>query len=625
MSENPQKNGGKANGRQLSLAEAFRSDFPASVIVFLVALPLCIGIAIASGAPPATGLISGIVGGLIVGTIAGSPLQVSGPAAGLFVLVAKVIEDFGATESGKIDITMALQALGMAVFLAGVIQLAAGLLKFGSVFRAVSPAVIQGMLSGIGVLIFAKMFHQMVDDETAAKEWVDTLGKGLANLVTIPKSIMTGLTPIDGQPHHLAAMIGVGTILILVFWRFVPIKALRVLPAPVVAVVVASLVAYALGITKLEPRKDVAQAPQAAAAEGAAAPERPGGADEAVAEGGESDEAREGDASSESAAAGDDAPPAEAKPPRRPGDPVHIEQVRVPSDLTEGIHLPTSDSWRMLLDPALLLMAVTIALVASAETMLCCTAVDKMQQHVKTKYNKELTAQGVGNMVCGLLGVLPITGVIVRSSANVDAGGRTRMSAILHGAWLLILVAVFPGVLNLIPMASLAAVLVVVGWKLINFPAQKKLWQTSKAEGLICLITLSLVVGVDLLTGVLVGVALAAAKLLWAFSHVNVNVDQTNGKTTLHLAGPATFLALPKLTSILDEVDPSTELHIDLDQVTFVDHAVLELFTDWEKQHEAAGGKLVIDWEDLTATFRQSKPRPPGAKRVQPETVEPTV
>ncbi|EMI20425.1 membrane protein containing sulfate transporter domain protein [Rhodopirellula maiorica SM1] len=576
-----------SNGKpKLSLGEAFKSDFPASIIVFLVALPLCIGIAIASGAPPATGLISGIVGGLIVGWIAGSPLQVSGPAAGLFVLVAKVIEDFGETESGGFDITQAMQALGMAVFLAGLIQLAAGLLKFGSLFRAVSPAVIQGMLSGIGVLIFAKMFHQMVDDETAAKEWVDPLGKGLANLVTIPKSIMTGLTPIDGEPHHLAAMIGVGTIVILVFWRFIPIKALRVLPPPVVAVVAASIVAYSVGITKLDPHKGDPSA-NAAAVERTVAPARPGGLEVQV------------------------APPAESELLRQPGDPVHIEQVEVPSDLTDGIYLPTRESWLLLLDPALLVIAVTIALVASAETMLCCAAVDKMQQHVKTKYNKELTAQGLGNTVCGLLGVLPITGVIVRSSANVDAGARTRMSAILHGAWLLILVAVFPGVLNLIPMASLAAVLVVVGWKLINFPAQKKLWKTSKSEGLICLITLSLVVAVDLLTGVLVGIALAAAKLLWAFSHVNVDVDRSNGKTTLHVAGPATFLALPKLTAILDEVDPSSDLHVDLDQVTFVDHAVLELFTDWEKQHEAAGGKLHIDWEDLTATFHQTKPRSP--------------
>lgn len=562
----------KRKAKKLPLSEALRSDFPASIIVFLVALPLCMGIAIASGAPPATGLITGIVGGLVVGILAGSPLQVSGPAAGLFVLVAEVISEHG------------LAAMGVVVLGAGAIQLLAGLLRLGNWFRAVSPAVIQGMLSGIGVLILASQFHVMVDDKNAAAPYVETFGKGIANLITIPQSLQLGLSPLDDSPHHLAAAIGVGTILILAFWRFVPIKKLRIMPAPVVAVVAASAVAFALGLTSISNPK-VSQAE----------PNGDGGAQTF-----------------------------QTKQPETPADSplgegvdnllkgmVQIEQVRVPSDLREGIMFPTRETLSGLWDPALLVMALTIALVASAETMLCATAVDQMQTHAKTNYNRELAAQGIGNMVCGVLGALPMTGVIVRSSANVDAGGRTRLSAFLHGVWLLLFVAALPQVLNLIPMASLAAVLVFTGWKLLNLSAIRKLFQTSYVEGFICLITLALVVGVDLLTGVLVGIACTAAWLLYTFSRIHVDVEERPdiGRTILHLRGAATFLAIPQLTMVLDEIDPGTELHVQLEKLTYVDHACLELFVNWEKQHKASGGQLVMDWEDLTAAFRSARPR----------------
>ncbi|QDU87611.1 C4-dicarboxylic acid transporter DauA [Pirellulimonas nuda] len=560
MSSEPSSNG------RLSWSETLRSDVPASIIVFLVALPLCMGIAIASGAPPAAGLITGIVGGLVVGFLAGSPLQVSGPAAGLFVIVAEIIRNFG-TVDGEFNLTRGMAAMGIAVLAAGLIQFVAGVLKFGGLFRAVSPAVIQGMLSGIGVLILASQFHVMVDDKNAAKPYVETWGKGLANLITIPASFMKGVVPLDGSPHHLAAAIGVGTILILALWKFIPIKQLKIIPAPVVAVTAATIVAAALGLTHSH---------------------------NVLAE-------RKADPAS---TAGD-------------GGRVKITQVDVPDNLTDGILLPTRESLSLLLTPAMLIAALTIALVASAETMLCCTAVDQMQSHVRTDYDRELWAQGVGNMICGALGVLPMTGVIVRSAANVDAGGRTRLSAILHGVWLLVLVAAVPWVLNYIPMAALAAVLVFTGWKLINPWAIAKLFQVRWIEGAICVLTLSLVVGVDLLTGVLTGIAVAAARLLWRFTRLKIEVDNDSvrGRVIMRLSGAATFLALPRLTALLDRVSPDTELHVHLEDVTYVDHAVLEQFVNWEKQHEANGGRLVIDWDDLTATFTDSEKRN-GKKRL---------
>lgn len=521
----------EANGAKLSWGEAFRSDFPASIIVFLVALPLCMGIAIASGAPPASGLITGIIGGLVVGAIAGSPLQVSGPAAGLFVLVAEVIGKLG------------LEALGIVVLAAGAIQLAAGVMKLGSYFRAVSPAVIQGMLSGIGVLILASQFHVMVDDHDAAKPWLEEgWNKGIANLVTIPQSLWLGVVPMDNSPHHLAAAVGVGTILVLIFWKFVPVAALRVIPGPVIAVTLAALVTKMMGW--------------------------------------------------------------------------NISHVVVPDNLLDGVILPTTGMLSELDYKAAIVSAVTIALVASAETMLCCAAVDQMQTHARTDYNREMVAQGVGNLLCGVVGALPMTGVIVRSSANVDSGGRTRLSAWLHGLWLLVFVAVLPWVLNYIPMASLAAVLVFTGWKLINIAAIRRLWSVSRPDGVICLVTLAVVVGVDLLSGVITGIVLTAARLLYTFARLEVDTEEfpAEGRTNLRLKGAATFLALPKLTEALDRVSPRTELHVSLSEVTYVDHACLEQFINWEKQHAATGGRLVIDWDDLTATFRAAgKSRAPAA------------
>lgn len=581
--------------KQLSFVDAFKSDFPASIIVFLVALPLCMGIAIASGAPAATGLITGIVGGLIVGLIAGSPLQVSGPAAGLFVLVATVIDDFkqmGIDEGmSEADAKVyGLTAMGMAVLIAGLIQLTAGLLRFGGYFRAVSPAVIQGMLSGIGVLILASQFHVMVDDKDAAKPYLEQgYTKGVANLISIPQSVQKGLLDMetvdtgDGSTqfsqHFMAAAIGVGTILVLIFWKLIPIKQLKLIPAPVIAVTLAAVVAAALQITvsptELEKKTKAEEERKAVAGtEINGAPAQTG----------------------DLAQTEDD--PYHGK--------IHIEQVKVPSDLTEDIRLPTLDTFWKLCSQALFVSALTIALVASAETMLCATAVDQMQTHARTDYDRELTAQGVGNMICGFLGALPMTGVIVRSSANVDAGGRTRMSAFLHGVWLLLFVAALPWVLNYIPMAALAAVLVFTGWRLINFKAIYKLWQVSVAEGLICLITLSLVVGVDLLKGVIAGIVCTAARLLWKFSRLDIDVehDAANQRVDLRLNGAATFLALPRLTAELDNIEPTSALHVHLENLSYVDHACLELFVNWEKQHEASGGTLVMDWEGLKATFK---------------------
>ncbi len=496
----------------------WRQDLLASVVVFLVALPLCMGIAIASGVPPAAGLLTGIIGGIVVGVIAGSPLQVSGPAAGLSVVVYEMVQSHG------------LPALGWIVMVAGAVQLAAGVVGFGRWFRAVSPAVIHGMLAGIGVLIFASQFHVMVDDEPR--------GNGLANLLAIPTAVWKGLAPADGSVHFQAAMVGAVTLVIMVAWRPLAPRSLRVLPAPLAAVFLATLLAELLSLG--------------------------------------------------------------------------VKQVSVPGNLLEAVSLPAfADLGR--LGSGLFTSGVALAFVASAETLLCATAVDKLHDGPRTRYDRELSAQGIGNLLCGLVGALPMTGVIVRSSANVEAGARTRNAAILHGVWLLFFCAALPFVLNRIPTSALAAVLVFTGYKLVNVAAIRRLADFGRSEVSIYAATLLGIVCADLLTGVLIGIGLSLAKILYSVSHLDLDLRPGGeaGRLDLHMRGAATVLRLPKLAALLEEIPPSTHLHVHIDELDYIDHACIDLLMSWESQHKVANGKLFIDWHDLQGRFR-SQPGPSG-------------
>ncbi|MEM1030272.1 MAG: SulP family inorganic anion transporter [Myxococcota bacterium] len=485
-------------------------DLVASVVVFLVALPLCMGIAIASGAPPALGLVTGMVGGLVVGMIGGAPLQVSGPAAGLTVLVWDLIQRYG------------LGALGVAVLIAGALQMGAGLLKLGRWFRAVSPALVQGMLAGIGVLILASQFHVMIDDKPA--------GSGFANLVTIPVALGKSLAP-SADHHHLAAIIGVLTVATIVVWHQFRPSRLKAVPGPLVAVLVGAGAANALGWP--------------------------------------------------------------------------IQYVDVPDRLWGSLNIPSPSAFSLLTDAAFLSAAVGIGIIASAETLLCATAVDRIAPESRTRYDRELFAQGVGNALCGLMGALPMTGVIVRSSANVEAGGRTKLSAILHGVWLLGLVVVFPGVLSKIPTASLAAILVYTGYRLAN-PAQvRQWWATGRGEALVFGVTVVGIVATDLLTGVALGFAVAMAKLLLTFTVLEVEVVEGPGaRLDVSLRGAATFVRLPVLAEFLEGLPDAHEVHLHVGAVSHIDHACLDLLRDFEARYEAAGGSLQVAWDELHLRHR---------------------
>ncbi|MCA9266900.1 MAG: SulP family inorganic anion transporter, partial [Planctomycetales bacterium] len=259
--------------------------------------------------------------------------------------------------------------------------------------------------------------------------------------------------------------------------------------------------------------------------------------------------------------------------------------------------------------------AIFMAVVASAETLLCATAVDQMHRGPRTRYDQELLAQGVGNTVCGLLGALPMTGVIVRSSANVQAGGQSRMSTILHGLWLLLFVAALAFLLRMIPTACLAAILVYTGYKLIDPKSLKELWKVGPSEVAIYAATVLVIVFEDLLMGVIVGIVLSAIKLLVTFSKLktDLSIDSANGKAVLRLAGAATFLRLPQLAAALERVPGQAELHVDLRGLDYIDHACLELLANWSQQHESTGGTLVMDWDWLHARFESEAAKAKGS------------
>lgn len=477
-------------------------DFTASIVVFLVAMPLCMGIAIASGVPAEKGLVTGIIGGIVVGLLAGSPLQVSGPAAGLAVIVFEFVRDNG------------LSALGPVLLLAGLLQIVAGVAKLGGVFRAISPAVVHGMLAGIGALIVIGQFHILFDAKP--------MSSGVENLAMMPARVM-GLSPFNLQSTELALMLGLLTIGTMLVWEKVKPASLSLLPGALLGVLAATLVAWGAGL-------DVAR-------------------------------------------------------------------ISVPESIAAAFALPADGFLSPLTQGSMIVSAIAIAFIASAETLLSAAAVDRMHDGVRTDYNKELRAQGVGNLLCGVFNALPMTGVIVRSSANVQAGAKTRWSAVLHGVWILAFVALLPALLREVPMAALGGVLVVTGWKLVSLKHVSHLFRVHGImPALIWTATFVLVITADLLTGVLVGIALSAVELLPHARNLRFKVgERAIGESVkLELEGAATFIGLARLTNALEQVPPSKPVHVDLDRVHVIDHTTAEMLTEWLSRRRLRGDDVKV-------------------------------
>jgi MFS superfamily sulfate permease-like transporter len=502
-------------------------DLLASVVVFLVALPLCMGIAIASGAPPAAGLITGIIGGLITGAISGCPLQVSGPAAGLAVIVYELIQKHG------------FEMLGPIVVLAGAIQIVAGLAKFGQVFRAIAPAVVYGMLAGIGLLIFGAQFHVMVDDAPRKN--------GILNLVSIPEAIYKGIFPVDGSSHHLAAMLGLTTIAVMVGWAAFAPRRLKWVPGALLAVTLATAIAQIFCMS--------------------------------------------------------------------------VRYVDLPDSLLSALKFPGAENFFRLSDPQFILAALTLAFVASAETLLSATAVDQMHDGPRTKYNRELLSQGIGNSLSGLAGGLPMTGVIVRSATNVAAGAKTRHSAMLHGVWLLLFVAALPFVLRMVPTASLAAVLVYTGYKLVNPANFRRLLRFGGAPVIIYSATVIMIVATDLLIGIATGLLLSLIKILWALARIEIDIrsDARRSRVDVTVSGAATFLQMPRLIDSLSSLPEDAEVHVHLHGLRYIDHACFDAIADWERKRIEKGGLVVVGWDEAKARYRSTNHFGQLAKAREPE------
>ncbi|MCI3271693.1 SulP family inorganic anion transporter [Streptomyces sp. 7R015] len=472
-----------------------RQDFAASLVVFLVALPLCVGVAVASGVPAELGLVTGIVGGIVTGLMRGSSLQVSGPAAGLTVLVFEAVREFG------------LPALGVIVLATGVLQILMGVLKLGRWFRAISVSVVEGMLAGIGLVLIAGQLYSMADAKAPAS--------GLDKIAQLPGALFDAF----GKTDALASLgLGAGTIAVLVLWKRTP-KQLRTVPGPLAAVALATLTALLFSL------------------------------------------------------------------------PVATVEVK---GLLSSVQPPPLGAFADLASVGLLGTIVAFTLIASAESLFSAAAVDRLHDGPRTEYDRELVAQGAGNALCGVLGALPMTAVIVRSAANVQAGARTKASRVMHGVWLLLFAALLPGVLAYIPIPALAGVLVYSGAKLIPVRGIVSLWREHRGEALILVVTAVSIVAVSMFEGVLIGLALAVAKTAWEASHIRLEViDKGAGPVQAYLAGNATFLRLPKILDSLEALPQDRPVELDLSGLHHLDHACRTALENWAERHSAVGTEPV--------------------------------
>ncbi|MEV0616242.1 bifunctional SulP family inorganic anion transporter/carbonic anhydrase [Nonomuraea sp. NPDC050404] len=490
-----------------------RSDLPASLVVFLVAVPLSLGIAMAAGAPPASGLIAAVAGGIVAGWLGGSPVQVSGPTASLTVVIAGLVHTYG------------WRATCVITILAGAVQVLLGVFKAARAALAVSPAVVHGMLAGVGIIIALAQLHVVLGGSPQHS--------ALANLIQLPGQI------IDLHGHKV--MVGVLTVTVMLIWGRLP-KHVRAIPAPLAALLVAAGTAWVFGwnVTRIDLTGAITTW----------------------------------------------APPA----------------------------LPQGD-WHHVAGAVLL-----IALLAGAESLLCCVATDGMHTGPRADLDRELSGQGLANVVSGLLGGLPVAGVIVRSTTNIRAGARSRRSAILHGVWVLLFALCLGGTIQLIPMEALAALLIYIGIRTISLGHVKKVHGHNEVS--VYLVTMAGVILVGLAEGVLAGLALAALLALRRLTRVTIDKrEELNGHLHTTVSGSLTFLGVPRLTQELRAIPAGAAVDLDLN-IDFMDNAAFEAIHNWRQEHERLGGTVTIDelhdeWYTIAASGARmspakSPPKPAG-------------
>jgi MFS superfamily sulfate permease-like transporter len=487
--------------------KSIKSDLPASIVVFFVALPLCLGIALASGAPLFSGLIAGIIGGVIVGGLSGSKIGVSGPAAGLAAIVLTAIGTLGGYENFLV-----------AVVLGGVIQLIFGLLKAGIIGYYFPSSVIKGMLTGIGIIIILKQiphfFGYDADPEGDFAFFQIDGENTFSEILMAFNNISLGAT--------IIGLIGLG---ILLLWSNVLSKKgkiFQLIQGPLVAVV-AGIVYYS--VTTTNSTYGISSA--------------------------------------------------------------HLVSVPVPDDFNSFLGQFSFPNFSVITNPEIWVVAFTIALVASLETLLCVEATDKLDPHKNvTPTNRELLAQGVGNVISGLIGGLPITQVIVRSSANIQSGGRSKLSAIIHGFLLLISVILIPTLLNKIPLSVLAAILLIVGYKLAKPALFKQMYDLGWKQFIPFVVTVFGIVFTDLLMGIGMGLAVGVVVILiksYQNSHFLHIEDNSNGATKIKmtLAEEVTFFNKGAILKELDKLPENSYLELDVRKTRYLDNDIIEILDDF--------------------------------------------
>ena len=479
----------------------FAKDFPASIVVFLVALPLCLGIALASGAPLFAGLLTGIIGGIVVATFSGSQLSVTGPAAGLTVIVFSSIATLGS-----------YQTFILAVALAGLMQIILGIIKAGSIANYFPSSVIEGMLAAIGIILILKQLPYAVGYD-ADFEGSESFAQQDGNTFS---SIMSAVDRI----HFGALIISAVSLLIMIYWP--KVKKLATVPAPLLVVVVGIALNYFFTGSSLAIKdKDMVAVP-------------------------------------------------------------------VLNSFAEFGSLFSLPNFAEIMNPKVWTVAATIAIVASLETLLSLEAVDKIDPQKRVSpTNRELFAQGIGNFTSGMLGGLPMTAVIVRSSANVNAGGQTKASAIMHGGWLILSLLFIPGVINMIPLSCLAAILLITGYKLAKVGLFKKMWVNGRDQFIPFIVTVLAVVFTDLLTGVAVGMLVGVFYILRTNLRnpyfYKMDVTEDGHVVRLRLAEEVSFLNKAAIQIALNKLPSDATVVIDGTNSRYIDQDVLEIIHNFRQ------------------------------------------
>ena len=484
-------------------ASHIKQDIPAGIVVFLVALPLCLGIALASGAPLFSGLIAGMVGGIVVSWASGSQLSVSGPAAGLTAIIFNAIEQLGSYTGFLV-----------AVVLAGILQLIMGYLRAGIIGAFFPSSVIKGMLAAIGLILIIKQIPHAVGydvsfegDESYMQE---TASSSFHELIDAFNAISPGAT-----------IIAAVALLIMILWEMPWMKRfslVNLLPGALVAVIWG--ITYDLVALKMFPEWAVRGK--------------------------------------------------------------HLVSLPVTADLDQFIDLFELPDFSFLMNPQVYVIAVTLAIIASLETLLSLEAVDKIDPLKRTApTNRELKAQGFGNIISGMMGGLPLTAVIVRSSANINAGGQTRIASFLHGILLLLSVMYLTQILNLIPLACLAAILLQTGYKLAKPKLFIEIYRQGWGQFLPFIVTVAAILLTDLLQGIVIGIVVGLYFVIRAHYHASITLHQEDSHYTLILHKDVSFLNKALLRALLFQVTENSTVTIDAHKAQFIDHDIREIFQDF--------------------------------------------